>query len=71
MVKVKSRPQTERVTKVIVVRKSVIRKGVGVQIPSVVLWNFCTSTLFIVIVGDAKCQERKNSTISYTGQPVK
>lgn len=36
MVKVKSRPQTERVTKVIVVRKSVIRKGVGVQVPSVV-----------------------------------
>ena len=34
MVKVKSRPQTERVTKVIVVRKSVVRKGVPVQVRS-------------------------------------
>ena len=34
MVKVKSRPQTKRVTKVIVVRKSVVRKGVPVQVRS-------------------------------------
>ena len=39
MVKVKSRPQTERVTKVIVVRKSVVRKGVPVRVRSGVQQN--------------------------------